>query len=881
MGVNFTNASTDRIRFGTAITPTTTWSFYTWFRRASTTLGEFMSLDGATGGGKIGVWWDFSNADRLQVDRYTTGGVAACRDYVTQANLGITLSASKPFFVAVTQNGNASPTVYTASPTDGVALATRTTTNAVSGGTPDTSTSCTMTWGNWRDNDYALPGDMEWAGFHNVVLTAGEIEEAMWRGMTMRGLVLASWMEDASHLYDLSGNANAMTGTGLVDAAVQAPVIPWWWRLEDVPTITTVQKSASDSASSADANGGIALTGTVDSGAAADANGGIRLTGTADSGSGSEGTSGILIPTLDGWSLAEGTSVPGAAVAGADAAAAAESSPPVVGDPFLDPLNYTAGAVSTVGGPRWGASRWGDPDLYFDGAGLGYTNLSDGSWAGLSSTADHGPGDLTAVFPTVPVGSGTIDLYQLQRAADLTMVLATLDTATATVQLVETDAPGTGGSVLGTASSLTLADGDAYTLRVRGPHVAYLINGVVVATGTHGLARTQGFLGMELNDSSARVTSLQWIPRGEYLEAAATTTDSGSAADSSSPAAAVGGSDSGSAGDANAGIALSGTVDAGTTTDAASALTADVSAADAPTLADATAALTAVLAATDAGTLADAGSLVAALSASDTGGVAEAAAIAAALTAADALSLADASSIAAALTGTDAGSAADATSTLTADVSASDSGTGGDSGSVGTETDKAGTDAATLTEAAAVSALLSAADALTFSEAALLDAALAGTDTGSGADVTAALSAALAAVDAGSAAELAALAAAIIATDAAALATASAVAAALQAQDDAAAMEAAVALAAVLTAVDTATLAEDPGDVLVVIGGADVKLRVLVSAVAWTPLAEARLSSALQSAGLSVVVHRGAAAGDLHGAAAPTTLNPAPTDAEG
>lgn len=71
--------------------------------------------------------------------------------------------------------------------------------------------------------DAALNGDMAWGGWHNVVLTAGELHEAMWRGMTLRGLIDHRPMWTTTEIADLSGSANAGTTSGSVATVAAAP----------------------------------------------------------------------------------------------------------------------------------------------------------------------------------------------------------------------------------------------------------------------------------------------------------------------------------------------------------------------------------------------------------------------------------------------------------------------------------------------------------------------------------------------------------------------------------------------------------------------------------------------------------------------------------
>lgn len=216
---------TDRVASGATVDTPADWSAYLWMRKASTTGGQLFSINDLF---HIDVYYSSSTTDRLHIDRKTDGTAATFN--VTAANDGIAYSASQWVFIAITQTGRSTPTVYTASPVQAVALGSRTVTVTAAGtGTATTAASGVAYIGNYSGFSYALGGDIGWFGFHNVVLTAGEIEEAMWRGLTMRGLVLATSLESTTHLYDLSGNAHTLTNTGASDTAdAEPPVTPLW-----------------------------------------------------------------------------------------------------------------------------------------------------------------------------------------------------------------------------------------------------------------------------------------------------------------------------------------------------------------------------------------------------------------------------------------------------------------------------------------------------------------------------------------------------------------------------------------------------------------------------------------------------------------------------
>jgi len=216
---------TDRVATGATVDTPSDWTAYMWMRKASTVGGQLFSINALF---HIDAYYSSSTTDRLHIDRKTDGTAATFN--VTGANDGIAYSASQWVFIAISQTGRSTPTVYTASPVQAVALGTRTVTVSNAGtGTATTAASGVAYIGNYSGFDYALGGDIAWFGFHNVVLTAGEIEEAMWRGLTTRGLVLATSLESTAHLYDLSGNAHTLTATGAADtSAAEPPVYPLW-----------------------------------------------------------------------------------------------------------------------------------------------------------------------------------------------------------------------------------------------------------------------------------------------------------------------------------------------------------------------------------------------------------------------------------------------------------------------------------------------------------------------------------------------------------------------------------------------------------------------------------------------------------------------------
>lgn len=214
---------TDRIATGATVENSSAWSAYAWIRKASTVGGQIFSL----GTADVDVYYSGSTTDRLTIDRRTSGTSGQWQ--VTGANDGITYSSTQWVFIGISQNARDTPVVYTASPVQSVTIGTRTVTVAAAGTGTEVTGTTTAYIGNWSGFDWALGGDIAWFGYHNVVLTAAEFEEAMWRGFTLRSAELLVTLEDTSHLYDLSGNAHTLTNTGASDTSNAAPpVIPLW-----------------------------------------------------------------------------------------------------------------------------------------------------------------------------------------------------------------------------------------------------------------------------------------------------------------------------------------------------------------------------------------------------------------------------------------------------------------------------------------------------------------------------------------------------------------------------------------------------------------------------------------------------------------------------
>lgn len=233
MSINFPTAgSTSALyRSSTDLSVPSNWSFYCWYRRANAASIDNFGSFGVAGDPEIDIYWRSGSAGAINLDRYTSG--TRGRWEVTAANMVHTPAATKWLFFAITQSGTGTPVVYHSDPASDAGPVSRTVTTSISpSGTASTLASRRPVYANsWFSAtfDAALNGDMAWAGWHNVVLTPGELHEAMWRGMTLRGLIDHRPMWTATDIADLSGSANAGTTSGSVATVAAAPpVVPLW-----------------------------------------------------------------------------------------------------------------------------------------------------------------------------------------------------------------------------------------------------------------------------------------------------------------------------------------------------------------------------------------------------------------------------------------------------------------------------------------------------------------------------------------------------------------------------------------------------------------------------------------------------------------------------
>ena len=201
-------------------------SIYFWFRGAFTTAYQnFLFINGA-----LDFYWDRSvgGSDRIFFSRSFTGTDSTWR--LDQADYGVTPSTSTWTFLAVTHaNSTADPSWYMAQATDSGPVARTHSGGTSPTGSPESPTGAAIHIGNYSDDSTSLGGDMAYFGLHNVELTEGELSEAMWRGMTTRGLVLATPMFGTTDVDDVSGNGLALTANGNATTVNEAPpVLPLW-----------------------------------------------------------------------------------------------------------------------------------------------------------------------------------------------------------------------------------------------------------------------------------------------------------------------------------------------------------------------------------------------------------------------------------------------------------------------------------------------------------------------------------------------------------------------------------------------------------------------------------------------------------------------------
>lgn len=203
-------------------------TLYFWYRGVfSNSAGQFRNFCSLGSGPSFDFYFD-DTPDRIILDRDFSGTNGSWT--MAAANYGVTPSTTSWNWLAVTQDGTTGVAVWYHSNGSSAGPVSRTnTTGATPSGTIVTGGTHALHIGNWSGHDAAHTGDIAWFGYHNVVLTAQELAEAMWRGMAFRGLVRAYPLFGVSDSPDLSGNAASLSANGTpTTTAVGPPVMPVW-----------------------------------------------------------------------------------------------------------------------------------------------------------------------------------------------------------------------------------------------------------------------------------------------------------------------------------------------------------------------------------------------------------------------------------------------------------------------------------------------------------------------------------------------------------------------------------------------------------------------------------------------------------------------------
>jgi hypothetical protein len=213
--VNFAAASTQAVRRAAAdLTAPSDWTFCCWYRwnaaaanRNVTSFGEGSTLP-------IDIYFGSAEAGRIIIDRET--GNETARWWVTAANMVHVGNGVKWLFLAITQVGTNTPTVYHSDPAVDSWPTSRTVTTSIAptaaGLTPG---SVRPHYGNDPSFGFALGGDLAYVSWYDVALTEGELRTVMWRGYVLRSVLDARPLWNTSLIYDLSGSGDvgALNGT--------------------------------------------------------------------------------------------------------------------------------------------------------------------------------------------------------------------------------------------------------------------------------------------------------------------------------------------------------------------------------------------------------------------------------------------------------------------------------------------------------------------------------------------------------------------------------------------------------------------------------------------------------------------------------------------
>lgn len=236
-------------RSASDLTVPSAWTFYCWYRKAAIAeIANFASF-GVPGDPEIDIYFRSSDTGGIRIERYGSG----TRGQWSVAGSVLNHSATGWRFIAFTQSGLSTPACYQGNPSAGdtAPVAKTVTVTTAPTGTESTLTNRYPVYGNSLFSatyDGAFNGDMAWAGWHNVVLTLGELTEAMWRGMTLRGLIDHRPMWSTTDKADLAGTGDAGTINGSVSTLdVGPPVRPLWlctdlaWAPQEAPTAESLE----------------------------------------------------------------------------------------------------------------------------------------------------------------------------------------------------------------------------------------------------------------------------------------------------------------------------------------------------------------------------------------------------------------------------------------------------------------------------------------------------------------------------------------------------------------------------------------------------------------------------------------------------------------
>jgi hypothetical protein len=239
MAVDFTSGTSDCRYTGSTIDGPSAFSAYWWYRQSAyDTLNVMFDLD------THGVLYFSSSGSFINYVRNfsTTNSLW----FMNTTDMGFTPSATNWQFMAITHDGTTGvPTWYHSQHTDTGPISRNVGVNTAPVGTADTPTNTELYIGNNDAFLYRQYGDMAFFGCHSVELSAEEIAEAMWHGMTLRSPIFIDPLWDHLTTYDLSGNGHSLSSNGTPGTTDYGPpVIPLWHR-NSAPLILPSASAAS------------------------------------------------------------------------------------------------------------------------------------------------------------------------------------------------------------------------------------------------------------------------------------------------------------------------------------------------------------------------------------------------------------------------------------------------------------------------------------------------------------------------------------------------------------------------------------------------------------------------------------------------------------